>query len=62
MGYLLAFTRWIQGMNPWLHCWHDPREDDFLAAGASCLLLFHHWGPHRYVPDRDITVKFKREE
>ena len=58
MGYLKAFLRWVTGGNWTVHCWHDPREEDLMADGASCLLLLDHLGPHHHIPDGDISVEF----
>ena len=57
MGYIMAVWRVIKGKRWSVHCWADPREVDPASSGASCLLLVHHLGPHRYTPDTEIGVR-----
>ena len=59
MGYIMAVWRVIKGKRWNVHCWADPREIDPLSDGGSCLLLYRHLGPHRYIPDSEISVTFQ---
>ena len=59
MGYIYAFFRWLTLRPSTVHCWYSPRDDDWLATPATCLLRFRHWGQHRFTLDSDIKLKFK---
>lgn len=46
------------------HCWADPRDglelwESIDVPGATCLLADGHDGPHEFVPDFEVTVRFR---
>ena len=64
MGYIYALILWLRGLRGLrgyhtLHCWHDSREGFPDAQGATCLLRYRHWGPHRFTLDSDVKLKFE---
>lgn len=43
--------------DPAIHCWEGSEDGD-----ATCLLRDGHDGPHRFTPDRDITIAFSDDD
>ncbi len=47
-----------------MHCWEDGPitvNDDLTETGSTCMLEDGHEGPHEFVLDSEITIKFNTE-
>lgn len=54
MGYILAFLRWLQWKQAIVRCRAASR-----AERATCLLLWGHWGKHKYTPARRFWLQYR---